>query len=168
MAKPQTEETKEIQVKKPNSILKDLTELHESINKRAYELFLSPEGLLGGPLSDWFRAERELVWRPAIELRQKDGQFELEAALAGVDPKNLDVQVTPEDILITATGEHSHETKEGTIHVCEFASGRLFRSVHLPERIDPESVKAEYRNGMLRLTATVAKTATKKVDIQAA
>lgn len=167
MAKPQTEGTKEIQVKKPNSILKDLTELHETISRRAYELFESG-GLLGGPLTDWFRAERELIWRPAIELRQKDGQFELEVAVAGVDPKNLDVQVTPEDVLITASEDHRHEEQEGTVHVCEFASGRLFRSVHLPERIDPDSVKAELRNGLLRLTATIAKPATKKVDIQAA
>jgi HSP20 family molecular chaperone IbpA len=167
MAKPQSEESNKIQVKKPNSILQDLTELHDTISKRAYEFF-QENGLLSGPLADWFRAEREIVWRPAIELRQKDGQFELEAALAGVDPKNLDVQVTPEDILITAAEEHRHEGTEGTVHVSEFSSGRLFRSVHLPERIDPESVKAEFKNGMLHLTAAVAKTATKKVDVQAA
>ena len=168
MAKPQTGEGKEIQVKKPSSILEEITQLHEAINKRAYELFRNPDGLFAGPLADWFRAERELVWSPAIELRQHNGQFELEAALPGVDPKNLDVQATPEDILITAAEEHRREAKEGTTHVREFASGRLFRSVHLPERIDPESVKAELRNGMLRVTATVAKPATKKVDVQAA
>jgi HSP20 family molecular chaperone IbpA len=167
MAKLQSEESKEVQVKRPNSIFQELTELHETISKRAYEFF-QESGLLSGPLADWFRAERELVWRPPIELRQKDGQFELEVALAGVEPKNLDVQVTPEDILITAAEEHRHEGKEGTVHVCEFSSGRLFRSVHLPDRVDPESVKAEFKNGMLRLTAAVAKTATKKVDVQAA
>jgi HSP20 family protein len=168
MAKPHSsEESKQIQVKKPTSILQELEELHETISKRAYELF-QDSGLLGGSLVDWFRAERELVWRPAIELRQKDGQFELEVALAGVDPKHLDVQVTPEDILITAAEEHRHEGEEGTVHVSEFSSGRLFRSIHLPERIDPEGVKAEFKNGMLRLTAAVATTTTMRVDIQAA
>lgn len=168
MAKAQTEDTKEIQVKKPTSILQELTDLHEAISKRAYELFQTQSGLFGSPLSDWFRAERELVWRPPIELRQKDGQFELDAALAGVDPKNLDVQVTAEDILISAAEDHRHESKDGTVHVCELESGRLFRSIHLPERIDPDSVKAEFRNGMLRLTASIAKPATKKIDVHAA
>ena len=167
MAKPQTEGSQEIQVKKPNSIFQELTELHETISKRAYELF-QDGGLFGGPLADWFRAERELVWRPAIELRQKDGRFELEVAVAGVDPKHLDVQVTPEDVLITAAEEHRHGEKKGTVHVCEFAAGRLFRSIHLPERIDPDSAKAELRNGLLRLTASIAKTTSKKVDVQAA
>ena len=168
MAKQRTEESKEIQVKKPNSIFEEITQLDEAINKRAYELFQNPEGRFAGPLANWFRAERELIWCPAIELRQHNGHFELDVALAGMDPKDLDVQVTPEDILITATGEHQHETKEGTTHISEFASGRLFRSVHLPERIDPERVKAEFRNGMLRVTTAVAKPETKKVDIQAA
>ena len=167
MAKTQSEGTQSVQVKKPSSILKELTELHETINKRAYELFQNG-ALLGGPLGDWFRAERELVWRPAIELRQKDGQFELEAAVVGIDPKNLDVQVTAEDVLITASEERRREEDKGTVHISEFESGRLFRSIHLPERIDPDSVKAELRNGLLRLTATIAKATTKKVDIQAA
>jgi HSP20 family molecular chaperone IbpA len=38
----------------------------------------------------------------------------------------------------------------------------------LPQPIDPDSVKAEYRNGMLRLTAVIAKAAARTVDIQAA
>jgi hypothetical protein len=28
-------------------------------------------------LADWFSAERQLVWKPAIELRQKETQFEV-------------------------------------------------------------------------------------------
>jgi HSP20 family protein len=119
-------------------------------------------------LADWFRAERELVWSPAIELRQQDGSFELEASIAGVEPKDLDVQVTPEDVLIKGNVQHRHETKTGTVHVCEFQSGQLFRSIHLPEPIDPDSVKAEYKNGLLRLTARIAKTVPTKVDIKAA
>jgi HSP20 family molecular chaperone IbpA len=173
MARLQANESRtRIDVKKPASILDDLTGLHEDISRRAYELFCAPDGLIGGPLNDWFRAERELVWSPAIELRQKDGQFDLTVAVAGVEAKDLDLRVTPEDILITATGEHQgqhqYEAKEGTLHVSEFAAGRLFRSIHLPERIDPDSAKAEYRNGMLRLTAAIAKDASKNVDVQAA
>jgi HSP20 family protein len=54
------------------------------------------------------------------------------------------------------------------VHLCEFERGRLFRSVHLPEPIDPDSVTAECRDGLLRLTAAVAKVAPKKVDVHAA
>jgi HSP20 family molecular chaperone IbpA len=158
----------QVELKKRDSILEEINRLHEVISQRAYDLFRNHKGFFAGPLDDWLCAEREVVWRPAVELRQKDGEIELVAAVAGVEPKDLDVQVTPEDILITAATEHQHETKEGTVHLCEFEGGRLFRSVHLPDKIDPDSAKAEYRNGMLRLTAAVAKAAPRKVDVHAA
>lgn len=146
----------EIQVTKAESILDNITQLHEDISRRAYDFFRRHDGDFPGPLADWLRAEKELVWSPPIVLRQTDGEFEIEASIAGVDPADLDVQVTPEDILIKAKTEHRHEAQKGTIYVSEFQSGQLFRSIHLPERIDPDSVKAEQRNGVLRLTATIA------------
>ena len=157
-----------ITLKKTDSILDELDQLHDAIGRRAYDLFRHHEGLPTNALDDWLCAEQDLVWRPAIELRQKDGRLELEAAVAGVDPADLDVQVTPEDILIAGKAEHHHEARHGSVHVCEFAAGRLFRSVHLPERIDPDSVKAELRNGMLHVTAAVATSATHEVDVHAA
>jgi HSP20 family protein len=157
-----------IQVRKADSILDDINRLHADISRRAYDFFRGHDGLFPGELADWFRAEKELVWSPPIELRQKDGTFEIEASIAGIDPKDLDVQATAEDILIKGQTEHRHEAERGTVHVCEFQSGQLFRSIHLPERIDPDSVKAEQRNGLLRLTATIVRPSTKKIDVQAA
>jgi HSP20 family molecular chaperone IbpA len=44
----------------------------------------------------------------------------------------------------------------------------MFRSVHLPKKIDPDKVKAEFKNGMLSLTAEVAKEAqARKVELKA-
>ena len=100
-----------------------------------------------------------MVWRPAIELRQKDNQFEVLTATPGVSAKDLDVQITPEDLLIKADIHHEHNRRKGAVQVCEFDGGGLFRSIHFPEKIDPASVKAEYRDGMLRLTAAIAKPA---------
>jgi HSP20 family molecular chaperone IbpA len=51
---------------------------------------------------------------------------------------------------------HEHTVQDGSVHVREVEFGKAFRSVHLPARIDPHSVKAEYRNGMLHLTAAIA------------
>src|SRR5262245_5197201 len=100
-----------IEPKRTESILDDLNRVRESISERAYELFRNHDDLWSGPLGDWLRAERELVWRPAIELREKENSFELTAAVAGVDPKDLDVQVTPEDILIQSNKPHEHTSE---------------------------------------------------------
>ena len=110
-----------------------------------------------------------MVWKPAIELRQQDSQFEVLAAIPGVEARDLDVQITPEDVLIRADIHHKHTPDEGAVQVCEFTGGQLFRSVHFPEKVDPDSATAEYRNGMLWVTASIAKpTAQKKVEITTA
>ena len=101
-------------------------------------------------------------------MRQKDSQFEVLAATPGVEAKDLDVQVTPNDLLIKANTNHQHTTEEGDVRVSEFTGSKLFRSVHFPEAVDPNSVKVEYRNGLLHLTAAIAKARPTKVDIKAA
>ena len=158
----------DIALRKAETIFNELEQLRHAINRRAYDLFGKRGDLWGGPLADWLNAERQLVWKPAIELRQKDNQFEVLAATPGVEAKDLDVQITSEDVLIKADIGHTHTPEEGAVQLCEFNGGQLFRSIRFPEKIDPDSVTAEYRNGMLRLTASIAKSAAQKVEIKAA
>lgn len=154
-----------VALKKTDSIGDEVQQLHEAVSRRAYELF--HEGGAGsGAIGDWLTAERELVRRPAVELRQKENQFEVLVALAGVEPKDLDVQVTPEGLLIKAEASHEHTVDEGTVHLCEFNHGRVWRSLHFPQTIDPTSARVEYQNGLLRLTATIAKPQRKKIVVQ--
>jgi HSP20 family protein len=109
-----------------------------------------------------------LVWKPAVELREKGDEFRLEAAVPGVDPKNIDIEVTPEDILLRADIAHEHKEEKGTIHICEFDSGKVFRSIHLPKRVNPYEVKAEFNNVMLYLTVEIAQEArVNKVKLEA-
>jgi len=152
-------------VRKAETVLRELDELRDNISHRAYDLFRKRGEGWGGPLVDWLNAEDQLIWKPAIELRQKDNQIEVLAATPGVEPKDLDIEITPEDLLIKADIHHEHTPEEGSVRVCEFKEGQLFRSIHLPERVDPDSVKAEYRNGMLRLTASIVKPTAQKVEI---
>lgn len=158
----------DIRLRKADTIFEEFNQLHRAISHRAYDLFRDRGTLWGDAVADWLNAERELVWKPAIELRQRDSQFEVLAATPGVEPKHLDVEITPEDLVIKANIDHEHTAEEGAVHLCEFTGGKLFRSIHFPEKIDPDSVKVEYRNGLLRLTAAIAKAAPKKVEIKAA
>jgi HSP20 family protein len=159
----------DITLHKAETIFNELDQLHTAISQRAYDLFRKRGGLWGGSLTDWLNAERQLVWKPAIELRRKDKQFEVLAATPGIEAEDLDVQITPEDVLIKADIGHKHTPEEGAVQVCEFNGGQLFRSIHFPEKIDPDSATAEYRNGMLHVTANIAKAvAQKKVEITSA
>jgi hypothetical protein len=68
---------------------------------------------------------------------------------------------------VAAHVHHADREQEGEVVLCEFANGPLFRSYTFLEPVDPARVSAEYRNGLLRVTAPLAQPAT-KVEVQAA
>ncbi|HEX4999263.1 MAG TPA: Hsp20/alpha crystallin family protein [Terriglobia bacterium] len=156
-----------LSVRKSNSILSEIERMRDRVMQRAYDIFSRSGERPGREVGNWLEAESELVWNPAMELAEKDNGFRIEVAIAGVDPKDIVIEATPEDILIKADVHHEHTAKKGEVHVCEFAHGSLFRSIRLPRRIDVDKVKAEFRNGLLILEAPAAEAA-RKILVDAA
>jgi HSP20 family protein len=155
-------------IKKTESIFDELKKMQDRIMHRAYDMFESNGRALGRDLEHWFNAERELVWKPAIELSEKDEKFHVSVAIPGVDPKTLDIEVAPDYLLIKAEVHHEHTSDNGEVHICEFETGSLFRSIRFPKRVDPTRVQAEFKNGMLYLTAAVAEEAhRRKIEVKA-
>jgi HSP20 family protein len=150
-----------------DSLLANIEGMQRHIAQRAQEIFRARGGGVGSALEDWMTAERETIWRPALEVRRTKDAFVVEAAVAGVERKQFDVQVTPTELLLGAHVHHSDREQEGEVVLCEFANGPLFRSYTFPEPVDPTRVSAEYWNGMLRVTAPLAQPPT-KVEIQPA
>jgi HSP20 family protein len=150
-----------------DTVLDEIEAMQRRIATRAQEIFRQRGGALGHAIEDWLKAERETVWRPALEVRRTADAFVIEAAVAGLDAKQLDVRVTPTELLLTADVHHSDRGQDGQVVLCEFVKGPLFRSYTFPAPIDPAQVSAEYRNGLLRVTAPLAQQG-KKVEIRAA
>ena len=148
--------TETVRIRKAESISDEIETLNDRIMRKAYELFLSNGSITGQDLDNWSAAERELVWKPAIELHESGGQLFVNLAASGIDPKHLEIKVTEEDMLVKAEVQHEHTEDKGTVHFCEFASRGLFRAIHFPKKINPNKVKAEFRNGMLHVKAAVA------------
>jgi HSP20 family molecular chaperone IbpA len=157
-----------VPIRKPSSIFDQIKEMQDRIMRRAYEIFEQNGSRLGRDLENWTQAEEELVWKPAFELSERDGRFHLEAAIPGVDAKDIDIEVTPEDIVLTAETRHEHTDQKGIVHYCEFESGKMFRTIQLPKRINPDKVKAEFKNGLLRLTAEIAEVRAQSAKPEAA
>ena len=148
--------TENVPIRKTSSILDEWTSMQDRLMRRAYDIFERNGYPFGQDLEHWFQAEQELLWKPPIELQETDGKLVMEAAVSGVDPKDMNIEVTPDDIILKAETHHQHHGKEGTLHMCEFESGSMFRSIHLPRKINPDKVKAEMKNGLLRVTAEIA------------
>ena len=68
---------------------------------------------------EWLSAEEDVIWRPEIELTEKDNKFLVRAVVAGVDPKNIEVLVAP-DIMLIKGELHRDRLAEGEIvHRCD-------------------------------------------------
>ena len=109
------------------------------------------------------RDNSEATWMPALELVDAGDNFVLKAQLPGIDPKDIDVQVTPEAISIS--GERRYEnTEEKPRYVrSEFRYGKFHRVLPLPAHIQNDSVQAEYKDGILMLTLPKVTEARNKV-----
>jgi HSP20 family molecular chaperone IbpA len=54
-------------------------------------LFQDRGSTLGRDLDDWFRAERDLVWTPPLDLIETETQFKLRLAASGYDASQIKV-----------------------------------------------------------------------------
>jgi HSP20 family protein len=92
------------------------------------------------------------AWAPAVDIYEQNGNIVLKAELPGIDPKDVDVKV--ENNILTLRGERKldNEVKRENYHRVERAYGTFTRSFTLPNVVDTEKIKAEYKDGLLRMT----------------
>jgi HSP20 family protein len=91
-------------------------------------------------------------WAPAVDIFEKDGNIVLTAELPGIDPKAVDIRV--ENNVLTLQGERKFdkELPKDSFHRVERAYGSFTRSFTLPNAVDTEKIKAEFKDGVLKLT----------------
>jgi HSP20 family protein len=102
-------------------------------------------------------------WTPAIELKNDENQLILRAEIPGVEPKDLNIEVTRESVSIS--GEHHWEkrTEDKGLYHSELRYGKFQRLVQLPVPVENEQVKAEFKNGILTLVLPKAEELRRKV-----
>jgi HSP20 family protein len=106
---------------------------------------------------------------PPVEsfLDNKTRKFWLRVALPGVDPNDLKVNV--QGNLLTLSGERKleKEMKELDYLHREIHYGVFERTLPLPEGLETEKLVAEYKNGVLEMTAPIsAAMLPKRVEIK--
>jgi HSP20 family protein len=90
-------------------------------------------------------------WRPVVDIYENEDTVVVKAELPGVDKK--DIKVDLKDGVLTLSGERSHEkeVKEENYYRKERAFGKFHRSFNVPADIDPDKIKAEFKDGVLNV-----------------
>jgi HSP20 family protein len=92
------------------------------------------------------------AYAPRIDFSETDTEMRVAAELPGLEER--DIQVSLEEGVLTIRGERNttkNEDEKEVRHVETFR-GKFERSLRLPSEVDPEGVKAVYRNGILTVT----------------
>ena len=98
------------------------------------------------------RAAKARRWAPAVDIYEQDGNIVMKAELPGVDPKDVDVRLENNTLTLSGQRRLDSEVKQENYHRVERAYGTFTRSFTLPSVVDQGHIKAEYKDGVLKVT----------------
>jgi HSP20 family protein len=123
---------------------RDLRTLQEEVNRlfstNLTRAFGDDEGIARG------------AWAPSVDIYENKDQIVLEAELPGMKQEDFDLSI--ENNVITLRGERRFEKTDESdnYHRVERSYGAFTRSFTLPQTVSAEEARAEYSNGVLRVT----------------
>jgi HSP20 family protein len=114
-------------------------------------LFSLQRALEARMASDWLRdATTGMGTFPPINVFQQGEDFLAIVELPGISKDDLQLQA--KDNTIRISGKKTIDLKDGvSVHRRERVSGEFDRTLTIPVHIDPDGIKAEYRDGVLAL-----------------
>ncbi|MFA6254670.1 MAG: Hsp20/alpha crystallin family protein [Patescibacteria group bacterium] len=89
---------------------------------------------------------------PAIDVYETKNDVVVETPLAGIDPKDVEISVENDVLTIKGEAKKESEVEEKNYYRKEIRSGSFFRSVALPTHVMPNDAKAEYNDGVLKIS----------------
>jgi HSP20 family protein len=92
------------------------------------------------------------TWEPAVNVYEDAGSLMVCVELAGMRREEIDVQVLPGTLTIRGTrADPDPPEEEGPcrLHLLEIHHGQFSRTISLPENLDVDGARAQYRNGYL-------------------
>ncbi|GHV90497.1 hypothetical protein AGMMS50268_10000 [Spirochaetia bacterium] len=104
---------------------------------------------------------------PAVDVREKEDAYLLEADLPGYDEKSIQVHMDGSNLTIESGRDDqrnvSPEKGKDTFLIRERRTSSFSRSFKLPDNADPNAVSASFKNGILSLEIKKRSEAQKRV-----
>ena len=121
-----------------------------------YRDVLALQSRLNNLFQDFSRnGENELVtaagFVPPVDIYEDEHKLVLKIEIPGMRLEDLDVRMENNTLTVKGDRSFQSEGKEENFHRVERRYGSFYRAFTVPNTIDPESVKAEYDAGILRL-----------------
>jgi len=106
---------------------------------------------------------------PAFDVSETDEDIVVKAELPGVEPKEIEVNLTGTTLTVKGEKKEEREEKTENMHRIERSFGSFSRSVTLPCEVKEDLVEASFKNGVLNLKLPKAESTKKrsiKIDVK--
>ena len=112
------------------------------------------------------RGDREGVmastWSPAVDIYETTDSLVLKAELPGLTKDDIDIQVRENMLTLKGERRHEKEVKEEHYLRVERIYGTFQRVFTLPTSIQPDKIRASFKDGVLEVTIPKAEAAKPK------
>lgn len=88
---------------------------------------------------------------PAVDVCEREKEYEITAELPGMDASNVDVKLVNGVLTIKGEKKEEKEEKEKDYYLSERRFGSFQRSFQLPEGIDEDKIQANFEKGVLTI-----------------
>jgi HSP20 family protein len=90
-------------------------------------------------------------WNPVVDVYDNDDSVVIKAELPGIEKEDIEIDV--KDRVLTLKGERSseNEVKDDNYYRRERCFGKFERAFTLPADVDPDKIKADYKDGVLKI-----------------
>jgi len=115
------------------------------------------------------RGETWSGFAPQVDVTETEKDMKVCAEIPGVEAKDIDVSVEDGMLRIRSEKKYEREENEKGQYRMERSYGSFERAIPLPVEVDEAKAKAEFKNGVLRLTLpkrTGAQSRRKKIPVK--
>jgi HSP20 family protein len=98
------------------------------------------------------RSEEADSWSPQLDLYETPDAFILEVDLPGVKQEDVSVMVEESELILHGRRECERVMTQGNVYRHERHSGEFTRRLHLSALVDKEHIRAEFHDGVARVT----------------
>ena len=91
------------------------------------------------------------TWVPAVDVWETENELVYAFDLPGIPEDKISVEFEDGALIVTAERERSQETKDENFYRFERRFGTFSRTIGLPQGVSEDSIKAEYKDGVLEV-----------------
>jgi HSP20 family protein len=93
-----------------------------------------------------------LSLRMPLDVVENDDEFIVKADVAGIDPEEIEITFTDNNLSIKGeVSDEREEEEEGRYHLRERRYGTFSRTISMPGTVDVDDIEAETENGVLKI-----------------